>query len=45
MKDRNVFGLMPHPERACDPLLGSTDGLLIFQSILEWPASPLRKAA
>lgn len=31
----NVFGLMPHPERACDPLLGSTDGRLIFQSILE----------
>ena len=29
----NVFGLMPHPERACDPLLGSTDGLAIFQSI------------
>lgn len=31
---RNVFGLMPHPERACDPLLGSNDGRLIFQSIL-----------
>jgi phosphoribosylformylglycinamidine synthase I len=31
----NVFGLMPHPERACDPLLGSTDGLAIFQSILK----------
>lgn len=31
----NVFGLMPHPERACDPLLGSTDGLQIFQSILK----------
>ncbi len=31
----NVFGLMPHPERACDPLLGSTDGLAIFQSILQ----------
>jgi phosphoribosylformylglycinamidine synthase I len=42
---RNVFGLMPHPERACDPLLGSTDGLLIFQSILDWPASPLRDVA
>jgi phosphoribosylformylglycinamidine synthase I len=42
-EDRNVFGLMPHPERACDALLGSTDGLLIFQSILEWPASPLRQ--
>ena len=30
----NVFGLMPHPERACDPLLGSTDGLAIFQSLI-----------
>ncbi len=30
----NVFGLMPHPERACDPLLGSTDGLVIFKSLI-----------
>ena len=30
----NVFGLMPHPERACDPLLGSTDGRIIFESFL-----------
>jgi phosphoribosylformylglycinamidine synthase subunit PurQ / glutaminase len=29
----NVFGLMPHPEHAVDPLTGSTDGLKIFQSI------------
>jgi phosphoribosylformylglycinamidine synthase subunit PurQ / glutaminase len=29
---RNVVGLMPHPERACEPLLGSGDGLVIFQS-------------
>jgi len=41
----NVFGLMPHPERACDPLLGSTDGQVIFQSILDWPALSLRKTA
>ena len=34
----NVFGLMPHPERACDPLLGSTDGKAIFQSLLDGPA-------
>lgn len=33
-EDGNVFGLMPHPERACDPLLGSTDGLAIFRSLL-----------
>lgn len=35
----NVFGLMPHPERACDPLLGSTDGRAIFASILATTAS------
>ena len=31
----NVLGLMPHPERAVDPLLGSTDGLPLFESILQ----------
>jgi phosphoribosylformylglycinamidine synthase len=30
---RNVFGLMPHPEHAVDPLTGSVDGLKIFESI------------
>jgi phosphoribosylformylglycinamidine synthase len=30
----NVLGMMPHPERACTPLLGSTDGLGIFRSIV-----------
>jgi phosphoribosylformylglycinamidine synthase subunit PurQ / glutaminase len=30
---RNVLGMMPHPERAADPLMGSTDGLVVFQSI------------
>jgi phosphoribosylformylglycinamidine synthase len=29
----NVFGLMPHPEHAVDPLGGSTDGLRIFESM------------
>ena len=29
----NVFGLMPHPERAADVLLGSTDGRLVFESV------------
>jgi len=29
----NVFGLMPHPEHAVDPLTGSTDGIAIFQSM------------
>ncbi len=31
---RNVFGLMPHPERACEKRLGSEDGKFIFKSIL-----------
>ena len=30
----NVMGLMPHPERACDALLGSTDGIGLFESML-----------
>jgi phosphoribosylformylglycinamidine synthase len=30
----NVMGMMPHPERACDALLGSTDGRYIFQSLV-----------
>ena len=34
-KERNVVGLMPHPERACHPLLGSTDGVVLFRSLLE----------
>lgn len=33
--DRNVFGMMPHPERAADPILGNQDGLGIFESILK----------
>ncbi len=31
---RNVMGLMPHPERASDPLLGSADGRVIFESMV-----------
>lgn len=35
----NVLGMMPHPERACETLLGSTDGNLVFQSIVNsWAA-------
>jgi phosphoribosylformylglycinamidine synthase len=33
-RERNVMGMMPHPERACDPLMGSTDGLGILESML-----------
>jgi phosphoribosylformylglycinamidine synthase len=32
---RNVMGLMPHPERVCDSLLGGTDGRALFESLLE----------
>ena len=32
----NVLGMMPHPERACEPLLGGEDGLLIWKSAVEW---------
>jgi phosphoribosylformylglycinamidine synthase I len=31
---RNIVGLMPHPERACEAALGSTDGLVIFESVI-----------
>lgn len=33
-KEKNVFGMMPHPERAADPELKNTDGLAIFKSII-----------
>ena len=33
-KNRNVFGMMPHPERASDTALGNTQGLIVFESIL-----------
>jgi phosphoribosylformylglycinamidine synthase subunit PurQ / glutaminase len=34
-EEKNVFGLMPHPEHAVDPLLGSTDGALILGSLVD----------
>jgi len=34
-RERNVAGLMPHPERAVEAALGSADGLVIFQSMIE----------
>jgi len=39
---RNVMGLMPHPERACDPLVGSADGRVILESMV---AALVRAAA
>src|SRR5207244_2572718 len=32
-RERNILGMMPHPERCSEPLLGNTDGLGIFRSI------------
>src|SRR5580698_1856836 len=43
---RNVAGLMPHPERASEALLGSADGKLIFESLIHaLQSKPLAKAA
>jgi phosphoribosylformylglycinamidine synthase len=41
-RERNVMGMMPHPERACDPLMGSTSGLGIFESMLSAVPAPTR---
>ena len=32
---RNVVGLMPHPERACEAITGSADGRILFESVVE----------
>jgi phosphoribosylformylglycinamidine synthase len=42
---RNVFGLMPHPEHAVDPLTGSTDGLKLFSSLASSAAALTGAAA
>ncbi len=43
---KNVAGLMPHPERASEALLGSADGKLIFESLIRWMETrPASKAA
>ena len=35
-ESRNVVGLMPHPERACEAILGSADGLVMFESVVRF---------
>lgn len=35
-REGNILGMMPHPERSAEQCLGSTDGLLIFESIRDW---------
>jgi phosphoribosylformylglycinamidine synthase len=42
---RNVAGLMPHPERASEAILGSADGRLIFESLAAWLENRLAQAA
>ncbi len=48
---RNVVGLMPHPERACEKAMGSEDGLVLFESVIRAVAArggvdrPVRGAA
>jgi len=32
---RNILGMMPHPERAADEILGNTDGIKILSSVVE----------
>jgi phosphoribosylformylglycinamidine synthase I len=44
-EDGNVFGLMPHPEHAVDPLLGSTDGALVLGSFVDAAAERILTAA
>jgi phosphoribosylformylglycinamidine synthase I len=41
----NVAGLMPHPERASESILGCADGRLIFESLISWMENKLAKAA
>jgi phosphoribosylformylglycinamidine synthase subunit PurQ / glutaminase len=43
--DLNVMGLMPHPEHAVDPLIGSTDGALILRALVERARERLFAAA
>lgn len=44
-RERNVFGLMPHPDRACDARLGSADGAKIFRSMMQTIAAARTNAA
>jgi phosphoribosylformylglycinamidine synthase len=39
-EQRNVFGMMPHPERACSPLLGNTDGRKVFEMLFSLSLQP-----
>jgi phosphoribosylformylglycinamidine synthase subunit PurQ / glutaminase len=44
-REGNVFGLMPHPDRACDARLGSADGATIFRSMMQTIVAQHARAA
>ena len=44
-RERNVFGLMPHPDRACETRLGSADGARIFRSMMQAVAQERSRVA
>src|SRR5256886_10938890 len=44
-REGNVFGLMPHPDRACDARLGSADGVKIFRSMMQTIVAQHERAA
>jgi phosphoribosylformylglycinamidine (FGAM) synthase-like amidotransferase family enzyme len=44
-REGNIFGLMPHPDRATDERLGSADGVRIFRSMMETIATQRARAA
>jgi phosphoribosylformylglycinamidine synthase len=39
-REGNVLGMMPHPERVCEGIIGGTDGKLIFESLIEYSKKP-----
>jgi phosphoribosylformylglycinamidine synthase subunit PurQ / glutaminase len=43
-RQRNVVGLMPHPERASEPALGSADGRVVLASVVKWAEGLVRHA-
>src|SRR5258706_5125064 len=44
-KERNAAGLMPHPERASEAILGCAEGKSIFESVVAWHQQTVAKAA
>ena len=44
-RERNVAGLMPHPERASEDVLGSAQGAVIFRSMVQWLTGEQKSAA